>query len=100
MGGRLRVDPGFGPLLDLHGDDVLHGFPHVFLVEVRRNLPAFQLLKFLLRLAQLLAELLDFFGERGSQLLGTRLGLGESRAQTSRRLLDGQLAVLEVVVVK
>ena len=54
----LLTDPGFGALLNLHGDYVLHGFLHIVFVEVRWDLPILELFKKLILLPNLLALLL------------------------------------------
>ena len=51
---RLLADPGFGTLLNFHGDYVLHGLLYIVFVEVRRDLPILELLKKLILLPDLL----------------------------------------------
>ena len=62
---RLLTYPGLGPLLNLHGDDVLHGFLHVILVQliwyIRVLLELFELFVFLFELLALqFDEVLEF----------------------------------------
>ena len=99
----LLTDPGFGALLHLHGDDVLHGLLHVILVEMRWYLPALVLLEELVFLAQLLPLLLDQVLQILHALLLSaplRCSLRVLGRYACRRLLDCELAVLKVVDVE